>query len=347
MRVAKIVWIKYVQLLLRKSLEDSVTVAGGKKKINGPFKKMSPNQDKFVVCRIGSRLKEFTPFTEYHKPAMLLPRDSRYTELLMVKAHNKGHVCVVGTVATFRMAGFWTTQAGRLAKKVRTSCVFCQYLDHQPINQKIGTFPKQSFVNPLAWGDVELDFMGPYICRSDVIEDVNSGAVYCDVMLDYSTEAVILMLKKFSAVNDWPSWMTSDPGSQLESAAGILTLWWTDWKGSLLSLARRQSFSWEISPADSPWRQGKVERRIRVIKMLIRVAVGESKLSLLEMQTVIFEAANLLNERPLGVSKKVQADETYLILMPNCLLMRRATNRPISDVFMESKLTKSQRFKLV
>ena len=63
------------------------------------------------------------------------------------------------------------------------------------------------------------------------------------------------------------------------------------------------------------------------------------------MQTVLFEAANLCNERPLGVSKKVQADGTYLVLMPNCLLIGRATNGP--DVFMESKLTKLQRFKLV
>ena len=91
---------------------------------------MSPYQDIFEVWRIGSRVREFTPFTEDHKPAILLPRDSRYTELLMVKAHNKGHVSVVATVPKFWMAGFWTTQAGRLAKKVRTSCVFYRYLDH-------------------------------------------------------------------------------------------------------------------------------------------------------------------------------------------------------------------------
>ena len=93
-REAKIVWIKFVQLLLRKSLEDSVAVAGGNKKIHGPFKKMSLYQDKFRVWRFGSRMREFTPFTEDHKPAILLPRDSRYTELLMVKADNKGHVSV-------------------------------------------------------------------------------------------------------------------------------------------------------------------------------------------------------------------------------------------------------------
>ena len=67
-------------------------------------------------------MREFTPFTEDHKPAILLPRDSKYTELLIVKAH----ISFVATVGKFWMACFWTTQAGRLAKKVRTSSIFCQ-----------------------------------------------------------------------------------------------------------------------------------------------------------------------------------------------------------------------------
>ena len=41
------------------------------------------------------------------------------------------------------------------------------------------------------------------------IEDINSGAVYCDVILEYSAEAVVLMLKRFSAVHGWPVWMMS------------------------------------------------------------------------------------------------------------------------------------------
>ena len=41
-REAQIVWIKVVQLPLRKSLEDSVAPTGEKRRISGLFKKMSP-----------------------------------------------------------------------------------------------------------------------------------------------------------------------------------------------------------------------------------------------------------------------------------------------------------------
>ena len=90
-----------------------------------------------------------------------------------------------------------------------------------------------------------------------------------------------------------------------------------------------------------------MERRIRIIKRLVRVTIGESKLSPLGMQTVLFEAANLCNERPLGVNNKVQDERTYIVLTPNCLLMGRATNGPITDAFMESKLKIFQKFGLV
>ena len=94
-------WIKYLQSPLRKDLEDFVTVVGAKKKICGPFRRMSPYKDEHGVWRDRSQMREFTPFTQDNKPAILLPRYSKYTELLMVKAHGKGHVGVMATVAKF------------------------------------------------------------------------------------------------------------------------------------------------------------------------------------------------------------------------------------------------------
>ena len=61
-------WVKFVQYPSKKDLEDSVAVAGVKKKIHGPFKKMSSYQDERGVWRVGSRMREFTPFTQDNKP---------------------------------------------------------------------------------------------------------------------------------------------------------------------------------------------------------------------------------------------------------------------------------------
>ena len=72
----------------------------------------------------------------------------------------------------------------------------------------------------------------------------------------------------------------SDPGSQLVSASGSLESWWASMQSQLVGLAASTNFSWNISPANSPWRQGKCEVRIKSIKKLVTAAVG-SGLSLL------------------------------------------------------------------
>ena len=62
----------------------------------------------------------------------------------------------------------------------------------------------------------------------------------------------------------------------------------------------------------TPWRQGQCDRRIEVIKRLVKIAIGYCRLSPTELQTVLFEAANLCNEIPIGVTNNISQAE-YII----------------------------------
>ena len=55
-------------------------------------------------------------------------------------------------------------------------------------------------------------------------------------------QAVVETLRKFAALRGWPIIISSDPGSQLESAAGKLETWWTEMKDPLRELAGKQGF---------------------------------------------------------------------------------------------------------
>ena len=75
------------------------------------------------------------------------------------------------------------------------------------------------------------------MCRSDinkratmkvwgmVLVDKNSGAVHCDVVLDYSAQETLKTLRRFAALCGWPSEISSDLGSQLDSSSGKLESW--------------------------------------------------------------------------------------------------------------------------
>ncbi len=80
---------------------------------------------------------------------------------------------------------------------------------------------------------------------------------------------------------------------------------------------------WIFGSADSPWHQGAVESLVKAAKRAIHFAVGKKRLTVPEFLTVCTEAANLMNERPIGTLPS--ADSELNVLTPNSLLLGRST----------------------
>ena len=138
----------------------------------------------------------------------------------------------------------------------------------------------------------------------------------------------------------------SDPGSQLVSASGKLVNWWHELEGRLRDFATGKNFQWSVSPPDSPWRQGKAERRIGILKKLLRYSIGDTRVTPVELQTILFETANICNERPLGLSKP-REDGSYVVITPNQLLLGRSQNILPDDAGIADSLPISARYRLV
>ena len=123
-----------VDLELRSSISQETDV-----KVTGRFKKLAPFLDESGIWRVGLRMLHYAPFTSDKKPPIFLPNSSRYTRLLMEHAHGQKHSGVEDTVSRFRMNGFWTVQAGKLAKSVKSKCIICRYLDRNALSQSMGS----------------------------------------------------------------------------------------------------------------------------------------------------------------------------------------------------------------
>jgi hypothetical protein len=179
-----------------------------------------------------------------------------------------------------------------------------------------------------------------------IVVDVNSGAVHLDVVSDYSTDAVLLTLRRFGSLRGWPREIRSDPGSQLVSAGGKLDNWCTTLGDSIRTFAGTKNFEWKVSPADSPWRQGKAERQIGIVKKLLQLSIGDTRVTPLELQTALMETANICNERPLGLSKP-RADGSFSVLTPNHLLMGRSSSVLPDDAELCEDLPMASRYRLI
>ena len=106
-----------------------------------------------------------------------------------------------------------------------------------------------------------------------------------------------------------------------------------DWQDFIKNLDERKlkefgvknEFEWHFNSGDAPWQNGCSESLIPSVKKAIKCAIGEQVLSFSELLTVMYEAANLVNERPIGKTNMDIDDGSYLC--PNDLLLGRSTSK--------------------
>ena len=98
--------------------------------------------------------------------------------------------------------------------------------------------------------------------------------------------------------------MFSDCGSQLASANKELKsiIEGVD-QERLREFGAEHGLEWKFAAADAPWQNGcsEAEALVKSVKSAIKGAIGDQVLMFSELQTVCFEAANLVNERPMGI----------------------------------------------
>ncbi|KAJ8346500.1 hypothetical protein SKAU_G00279010 [Synaphobranchus kaupii] len=89
---------------------------------------------------------------------------------------------------------------------------------------------------------------------------------------------------------------------------------------------------WILHPADSPHRNGAAEAADHVLKRALGNVGGGGCLTGLEFQTLLYQVANLSNERPINARAQAQ-EEAVEVVTPNSLLLGRAGPRGDSRGF--------------
>ena len=297
---------------------------------NGNFKRLNPAKNSKGLWVVGSnRLLLDNPMNSINSDLpVFLPKHHPIAHLAMVDAHEKGHRGRDATLALFRNK-YWTPQGPSLAKRIRNNYQLCKLRDAKLINQEMGSLPVERLRPSPPFTNVMVDMFGPYPIRGEV-QKRTTGKAWCVIFTDlycraiqvepvfgYDTSHFLLALSRFASMRGWPEKIFSDPGSQLLGA-----------NREINEAAKRNGIDhgmqWIVGPADSPWRQGAVESLVKSTKRALHYAVNNQRLSAPEFLTVCTEAANLINERPIGLLPSL--DSQINVLTPNCLLLGRATS---------------------
>ena len=316
-------WIKDAQESIAKDVQA------------GKFVRFCPKYKNGLIV-VGGRAERWTQSTWNRQEFVLLPHNHRFSQLIAEDEHRKsGHLGVAATVARIR-SRFWITSLQRMVKSICFKCVTCKRKFQRLSRQIMSNLPLERLQPSPPFSNIGVDFFGPFTIRGEVQKRVRgkcygvifarltSRAVHVYVSKDYSTDSFLQVLRRFASIRSWPEKVFSDRGTQLVAASKELkeAIREINW-GALQEYGVQHKLEWSFAPGDAPWMNGATEALVKSTKKALNAAVGDEIMDFSELQTVMYEAAQIVSQRSIGRHPTHPDDGSYLC--PNDLLLGRAS----------------------
>ena len=234
----------------------------------------------------------------------LLPKSSKLVKLAIKESHQPGHLGVLATASKVRTK-LWSPNLLRNIKSVLKFCTGCRLYNKERASQLMGSATEERLNPSLPFTNLCNDLFGPYNVRSNlkktslykiyaaIFTCLLSRAVHLDIVMDYSTK--FLQTFRFASLRGFPEVIHSDSGTQLIGANKALQGSFKHMNDNfLIKEFIFEGLRWEFAPGCAPWQQACTESLISSVKKCLFFAIGNQVLSLMEMQTTLFEVENLL-----------------------------------------------------
>lgn len=312
----------------------------GKRIFNKELLQLDVFMDSNGIIRISSRVNE--PIKSYaQKFAPLVPKESVLSTLLLFDYHySHNHYGLEAQVADLR-SRFWMPQARFALSKVSKLCNYCAYRKAHPTECKMAALPSaRTDPNLNPFEVTGLDCAGPYIIYAKnghkkkvwilLFTCTMSRFVHLHLLDELTSLAVLDAIILLWAAHGPVRQFISDNGSNFVGAANILhrdsqeiIKFLRETKDVIeTELAEKTHASWAFIPVQSPWFGGMYERLIQSVKKSIAASVEGKKLSRIEFNIALQEAAHRINCRPLTHNPISAEDEE--VLTPHHLAKHRS-----------------------
>jgi hypothetical protein len=322
--------------LSRAEMELIKSCQASTKKNVANYINLTPQIDEHGLLRVGGRVNEMKCVSYDTKHPYLLEK-GWLSKLIVEHFHNSGHTGVTATVAKVRRK-YWIVGLQRMAKSVKFRCVICRMLDKVTSNQLMGQLPADKLLmGTPAFHTCAIDLFGPLTAKfgyrktqklwAVVIVCLNTGALYADIVQDYSSNSLWMTLRRFFSIRGTPSVIYSDQGSNLTGLYNQM----------------EDKIKWRFVTEKAAHQNGNAEALVKTTKRTLAQTLSNETLYPIEIQTVLFEAAQIINQRPLGVINS--EPDGYQYICPNDLLFGRATSQTPQGPFKEPCNLK-QRFEM-
>ena len=197
---------------------------------------------------------------------------------------------------------------------------------HTDIKKMCGPFNSYSKHNKRATVKV---WISVYVCTTTSMTNLK-------VMDGYDTTQFLMAFSRFACEVGFPSKLLVDPGSQVVKGCEEMSLNMCNMRGAL---KRECGVDFDKCPVGGHNYQGKVERKIRVIKESISETAHLQRLTTLQWETLCSEIANSINNHPVAIGNETQDLESLDLITPNRLRLGRNNDRsPVGTLDLTDKI---------
>ena len=268
------------------------------------------------LLRVGGRLQK-ADLPQETKHPVLLSTHSHTVRLLVQHNHILALHAGTSTVMARLSLKYHIPRLKPLLKGLSRKCVTCQKTYARVVQQRMGELPSSRVTPARPFSTIGVDFAGPVTYKEGNVRKptVKKGyicvyvcfvikAVHLDLVADMTTEAFLASLRRFSAIYGAPTHIWSDNGSNFTGANREIQqmynqLQTTASRQQLEYWAHTRNCQWTFSPSRAPHFGGLWEAAVKAMKLLLRKTTKDRTLRVDELQTLLFEAAAVMNSRPL------------------------------------------------
>ena len=295
------------------------------------------------MLRVKGRLSRSDLLYESVYP-LLLPRNHKFTEMVVVEGHKNVHHSGVGATLGEVRLRYWIPRGKQYVKAIINKCVRCTREKGTPYDTPVpAELPEFRVREAPPFYNVGVDFAGPLLIKSDqgmiksyiaLFTCAVTRAVHLELVSDMGAQSFLNCFRRFTARRGTPAIVISDNAQTFKTTGMNLKELYNhpEVRAELDRKGVEWVLEWKYILERAPNWGGFYERLIGMTKRCLKRVLGNARLSYDELHTILVEIEGTLNARPLSYVE----GEPYDILTPSHLLFGRNI-RSLPDIPLEDE----------
>lgn len=268
--------------------------------------KLTPFLSNDGLIRLTGRIQKAYFISDCTRQPIILPKVHVLTDLIIMQYHkdfkhqNQESIC-----AAIRLK-FWIPGLRQLVRSTKAKCQVCKNLSAVPQPPLMGQHPidrLSPYIRPFSYTGI--DYMGPFMVsigrRNEkrwvaIFTCLTVRAIHLELAKDLSTDAVILCIRNFVNRRGLPVRLRSDRGTNFIGASKEMFAYED---ARIADECTRRGIEWLFNTPSNPSAGGAWERMVRSVKKVLSFTLQEKAPQIETLISLLIEAENLVNSRPL------------------------------------------------